>query len=345
MSLSTDLKYFLLITPRFEKYQRKSDYLFNVRCPICGDSQKNKSKMRGYVYRKKNDLLYKCHNCGAGMGIGNLIKHLDNNIHREYIMERYKSGEGPSNMLNPVTNRVFDIPAPRFGKLETPTYQNAERCDLLPSQHFCRTYLEKRKIPEKFFSKLYFTPNFEKFCNEVYPNHDKEIVPDARLVIPFFDEWNSLAGVSGRALATADTKLRYVTLKTNDSPNKLIYGLDRVDYDKPVKVVEGPIDSLFLNNCLASGDSSLHVTAKYFEAKEKILIFDNEPRNKEIVKLMQDAIKLGHDIVIWPDTLTSKDINEMVMSGISPDEIEEIISNNTFKGLEAQAKFVFWKKV
>jgi hypothetical protein len=102
---------------------------------------------------------------------------------------------------------------------------------------------------------------------------------------------------------------------------------------------------LFLNNCLASGDSSLHVTAKYFEAKEKILIFDNEPRNKEIVKLMQDAIKLGHDIVIWPDTLTSKDINEMVMSGISPDEIEEIISNNTFKGLEAQAKFVFWKKV
>jgi hypothetical protein len=301
--------------------------------------------MRGYVYRKKNDLLYKCHNCGAGMGIGNLIKHLDTNIHREYIMERYKSGEGQSNMLNPVTNRVFDIPAPRFGKLETPTYQNAERCDLLPSQHFCRTYLEKRKIPEKFFSKLYFTPNFEKFCNEVYPKHDKEIVPDARLVIPFFDEWNSLAGVSGRALATADTKLRYVTLKTNDSPNKLIYGLDRVDYDKPVKVVEGPIDSLFLNNCLASGDSSLHVTAKYFEAKEKILIFDNEPRNKEIVKLMQDAIRLGHDIVIWPDTLTSKDINEMVMNGVSPDEIEGIISNNTFRGLEAQAKFVFWKKV
>ena len=80
-------------------------------------------------------------------------------------------------------------------------------------------------------------------------------------------------------------------------------------------------------------------------SSDLILIFDNEPRNKEIVKLMQDAIKLGHDVVIWPDMLKSKDINEMVMSGISSDEIEAIISSNTFKGLEAQAKFVFWKKV
>ena len=118
MSLSTDLKYFLLLTPRFEKYQRKSDYLFNVRCPICGDSQKNKSKMRGYVYRMKNDLRYKCHNCGAGMSVGNLIKHMDLNIHREYIMERYKSGEGGSNNNNSVKQELFDIPAPRFGKLE-----------------------------------------------------------------------------------------------------------------------------------------------------------------------------------------------------------------------------------
>lgn len=342
MSLPVDLKYLLILSPRFEKFQRKADYLFNVRCPICGDSQKNKNKMRGYIFRKKNDLIYKCHNCGAGMSVGNLIKHMDNNLHREYIMERYKSGEIVSKSN---ANTVFDIPAPRFGKLDTPTYINAERCDLLPKEHFCRTYLDKRQIPEKMFSKLYFTPNYEKFCEEVYPNHGKDITPDARLVIPFFDEWNSLAGVSGRALTTADSKLRYVTIKTNDSPNKLIYGLDRVDFDKPVKIVEGPIDSLFLNNCLASGDSSLHVTAKYFEAKEKILIFDNEPRNKEIVKLMHDAIKLGHNVVIWPYMVGYKDINEMVMNHISPDEIEEIISNNTFKGLEAQAKFIYWKRV
>jgi hypothetical protein len=75
------------------------------------------------------------------------------------------------------------------------------------------------------------------------------------------------------------------------------------------------------------------------------LIYDNEPRNKDIVKMMQDAIKSGHNIVIWPDTMQGKDINEVIMSGISPDEIESIISSNTFKGLQAQIKFNMWKKI
>jgi len=318
--LSTDLKFTLLISPRFEKFQRKSDYLFNCRCPLCGD----------------------CHNCGTGTTIGNLIKQVDSNLYKEYVLERYKSGEIG---MNNNRAKLFDIPAPRFGVLDSAVYENAERCDKLPDTHFCKIYLTRRKIPTAMFEKLYFTANYKKFCDEVYPEHGKDIVSDARLVIPFYDEWNSMSGVSGRALVNAEYKLRYVTIKTNDSPNKLIYGLDRVDFSKPVKIVEGPIDSLFLSNCLASGDSSLSVTAKNISAEEKILIFDNEPRNKEIVKLMKDAINLGHNVVIWPDNIVGKDINEMVMNGISLDEIEAIISNNTFKNIEAQARFVFWKKV
>ena len=121
--------------------------------------------------------------------------------------------------------------------------------------------------------------------------------------------------------------------------------MDRVDLKKKVKVVEGPIDSLFLTNCVASGDANLSLTAKDVNAEKKVLIFDNEPRNKEIVKMMQDAIKLGYNVVIWPDKIVGKDINEMILNGLSPDEIESIISSNTFRGLEAQTKFVFWKKV
>jgi hypothetical protein len=342
MSLSTDLKYTLLISPRFERFQRKSDYLFNVRCPFCGDSQKNKTKMRGYIYRKGNDLFYKCHNCGIGTNVGNLIKQVDSNIHKEYVLERYKSGE--INTPNTKT-QLFNIKPVRFGKIETPTYETAERCDLLPDAHFCKVYLNRRKIPQKYFSKLYFTANYKKFCDEVYPNHEKDIVSDARLVIPYFDEYGSLIGISGRALVVSDEKLRYVTIRTNESQDKLIYGRDRVDITKPVKIVEGPLDSLFLNNAVASGDSSLQIAAKNISSPEKILVFDNEPRNKEIVKLMEKAIKSMNYVVIWPDSIKEKDINEMVMSGISPDEIEEIISNNTFYGLQAQTKFVFWKKI
>jgi hypothetical protein len=112
-----------------------------------------------------------------------------------------------------------------------------------------------------------------------------------------------------------------------------------------VYIVEGPIDSLFLNNCLASGDSNLALTAKNIKAEKIILIYDNEPRNKEVMKLMQNAIKLEHNVVIWPDTIKGKDINEMVMNGMTQSELKDIISSNTFEGLRAQTKFTFWKKV
>jgi len=298
--------------------------------------------MRGYIYRKGNDLFYRCHNCGAGMGIGNLLKHMDGSLYREYILERYKTGE--INTSNTKT-QLFDIPSPRFGKVDIPTYDNAERCDKLPDAHFCKKYLRNRQIPEWAFEKLYFTANFKKFCDEVNPTHEKEISPDPRLIIPFYDEYNALIGVSGRALVVADYKLRYIKIKANDNVKRLIYGMDRIDSTQAVKIVEGEIDSLFLSNAIASGDSSLILTANAITAKEKILIFDNEPRNKEIVKLMSNAILDGRNIVIWPNTVEGKDINEMVMNGFSCDEIESIISNNTFKGLAAQTNFIFWKKV
>jgi hypothetical protein len=146
-------------------------------------------------------------------------------------------------------------------------------------------------------------------------------------------------------LETSDKTLRYVTIRTNESDAKLVYGMDRVNLKEAVKIVEGPIDSLFLSNCVASGDANLSLAAKKIDNDKKILIFDNEPRNKEIVKMMQDAIKLGQDVVIWPDTVVGKDINEMVMNGLSPDEIERIISSNTFRDIEAQLNFTMWKKI
>ena len=344
MSLLIDQKYTQLISPRFEKFQRKSDYLYACRCPLCGDSKKNKSKMRGYIYRKGNDLFYKCHNCGAGTSLGNLIKQLDAGLYKEYVMERYKAGETGNNSFKQVA--TINITPPKFDMIDTDvTYQNAERCDKLPENHFCIQYLQRRRIPKECYKLLYYTDNYKQFVHEVYPQVDKEITADKRLVIPFYDTYNTLIALSGRALEVSDYKLRYVTLRTNESEDKLIYGMDRVNTTQLMKIVEGPLDSLFLSNTVAAGDANLSLVAKSISSGKKVLIYDNEPRNKDIVKMMQDAIKLGHDIVIWPDTVQGKDINEMIQSGISSDEIESIISSNTFSGLEAQTKFVFWKKV
>ena len=341
--LSVDSKYVRLMSFRLRNFKQKNDYLWNFSCPICGDSKKNKTKARGYVYRKLNDLFYTCHNCGAGLSLGNFIKHVDENLYKEYSLERYTSGKSNNSKI---ANTVLNITPTRFDKLEkAKTFEHAEWLSKLPSEHFCLEYLKHRKIDKTHYERLLFTQNYRQFVDALIPNHGKQLIDDARLVIPFYDEYDELIAVSGRALVTSDKTLRYVTIRTKESNDKLVYGLDRIDRTKDVYIVEGPLDSLFINNCIASGDANLTLAAKSISAGKKILIFDNEPRNKEVMKLMQNAIKSDHYVVIWPDNMIGKDINEMIMNGRTQTEIQSIISSNTFKGLEAQAKFTFWKKV
>ena len=340
--LSLDVKYLRLVSSRLRNFKQKKEGLFNFSCPVCGDSKKNLTKARGYAFAKGNDYFYRCHNCGVSTNVGNLIKHIDTTLYKEYVLERYSSGR--SNNANSA-NAVLQISAPKFGKLQKQkVFEHAEWCDKLPNQHFCLEYLKRRQIPKDVYKLLLFTSKYADFVTSIYPEHGKQLINDARLVIPFYDENDDLIAVSGRALETSDNSLRYVTVRTNQSQNKLIYGLDRIKSSEKILLVEGPLDSLFLNNCLASGDANLALTAKEIDG-DITLIFDNEPRNKEILKMMNKAIDTGHSMVIWPESMEGKDINEMVMSGISPSEISDIISSNTFNGITAKLKFNMWKKL
>ena len=343
MSLYIDLKYTNQIAHRFEKFSRKNDYLFNVRCPICGDSKKNLSKMRGFIFRKENDMFYKCHNCGQGLSLGNLIKYIDPNLYKEYILERFKNGEsGNSNFKKP----SFNIPSPRFGKVEKEKiFENAEWLSKLPSGHFCLVYCTNRGFLSRIADRLLFTSNYRQFIDALVPNHEKKLIDDARLIIPFYDEYNNLIAVSGRALETSDKTLRYITIRTTDSTDKLIYGMDTVDTSKTMYVVEGPIDSFFIDNAVAAGDANLTAVADKLGIDNTVLIYDNEPRNREIVNMVERAVKNNYRVVIWPNTVEGKDINEMIMDGMTESEIKEIIDTNTFSGLRALTEFTYWKKL
>jgi len=337
-----------MVSSRLRNFKQKDTNLFNMSCPFCGDSQTNKLKARGYIFAKENNLIFKCHNCGVGTNVGNFIKHVDPSLHGEYVLEKYKSGTGTANTYHRKssdTPRIVTSP-PKFGHIKKRSiFEHGAWLNDLPSGHFCLNYVENRLIPQEHYDKLLFTSNYKAFCDALIPDHDKKLIEDARLVIPFFNYQNELVAVSGRALETSDRTLRYVTMRTNDSDNKLIYGMDRVDLNERVYIVEGPIDSLFLKNCVASGDANLSLTAKNIQAKKITLVFDNEKRNKEVCKLIENAIKSNHDVVIWPDNIEGKDINEMILNGFSSSEIQEIIDSNTFFGLEAIAKLTFWKKL
>jgi len=343
MSISIDNKYVRLISGRLRNFKQKKTNLYNASCPFCGDSQKNKLKARLYIFEKQNDLYVKCHNCNAGTNIAGLLKHVDTQLHSEYILERYKSGQ--ANNSNTISE-VLQLSVPKFGKIEKKkVFEHADWLCNLPEEHFALKYATNRRLPLNFYDKLLFTSHYNQFITTLVPNHGKQILDDARLVIPFYDENNELIAVSGRALETSDKTLRYVTIRTNENQNKLIYGMDRVDLSKRVYLCEGPIDSMFIDNCVASGDANLAMTAKDISADEIILIFDNEPRNKEIIKMIQTAIKMNHTVVIWPDTIKEKDINAIIMTEKTPDELLNIISSNSFNGIQAQLKFNMWKKV
>lgn len=336
--LHIDIKYISLVGPNLRNFKKKKTSLYNCSCPICGDSEKKKSKARGFFYQKGQSMYYKCHNCAAGMGVGNFLKSLFPSYYQEFLLEKYKSGVSNSKTESPIASIV----KVRFSTL---TSKHAQKISELEDDHYAKRYILNRKIPNKYLSKLFYTNDFAELVDDVFPGKYQNLKPnDARIVIPFFNEDDGVLGLQGRSLS-AEGGLRYITIRAS-STTDLIYGLDRLDYDKTVYVVEGPIDSLFLPNCIAAANSDLSsVVTKLKKNVDAVLVFDNEPRNKEIVSLMSDAISNNKKICIWPNRIMEKDINEMVLSGQTPDDILKTIESRTFSGLNAQLELAQWRKV
>ena len=124
----------------------------------------------------------------------------------------------------------------------------------------------------------------------------------------------------------------------DDAPK--VYGLDTIDKRLPVYVVEGPFDSTFINNSVALCGSDGEI--RDLERSDKVFVYDNEPRNKEIVNRIERCIERGERVVIWPTTIREKDINDMILSGHN---VQEIVESNVYTGLQAKLKFTTWKKV
>ena len=319
-----DSKFIGLISPRLQKFKRVKSDLYNFRCPICGDSQKNKSKTRGYFYGVKADVNFRCHNCGASMTLSNFIKQLDPVVHKQYIFERFKTSNSGRGTVVPEPK--FDFKPPQFApKLDLPK----------ASEHpAARGYLEKRSLDA---SKFYYTHAFKKWVNTLVPNKFDDIRYDEpRIIIPLIYE-NQLIGFQGRALGPNSVK--YITIMLDDDAPK-IYGLDKINNGFPVFVTEGPFDSTFVSNsiamCGADGD------VRRWGINDPVWVYDNEPRSHEIVKRISSTIDRGEKVVIWPNNINEKDINDMILAG---HDVMGVLNSNTYSGLTAQLQFNTWKRI
>ena len=320
-----DSKYISLISSRLSKFKRVKPNLYNFRCPICGDSQKHKNKARGYFYQYKADTNFKCHNCGASLSFNNFLKQIDTTLHKQYTMEKFKEGfAGGRNFVVEEPKLEFKKPVFRK-KLDLP------RADEVP---IAKEYLEKRKLDP---SKFYFAYKFKEWTNTQKQTFDTIGRDESRIIIPMYDQDKILIGFQGRSLGPNSVK--YITVMINEDAPK-IYGLDKIDNEKPIYIIEGPFDATLVQNGVAMCGSDLDIRS--FGWSDCIYVYDNEPRNREIVNRIDKTINGGYKVVIWPTSIVEKDINDMVLGG---HKIMSVLESNTYSGLQAKVKFNNWKKI
>ena len=319
-----DSKYIGLVSSRLQKFKRVKPNLFNFRCPICGDSQKHKNKARGYFYQVKTNTNFKCHNCGASSSFNNFLKRIDPTLHKQYTMEKFKEGH---------TGRNFVTEEPKF-EFKKPVFKKKLDLPRATEVPIAKEYLEKRKLDP---SKFYFAHKFKEWVNTQKQTFDTIGRDESRIIIPLHDTEKNLIGFQGRSLGPNSVK--YITVMINEDAPK-IYGLDKVNNEKPIYIIEGPFDATLVQNGVAMCGSDLNIRS--FGWSDYIYVYDNEPRNREIVNRIAKTIDRGDKVVIWPTTVEEKDINDMVLGG---QNVMSVLESSTYSGLQAKVKFNNWKKI
>jgi len=335
MSSYIDVKYINLISAQLKKFKWKSTTLANCRCPICGDSATHKNKARGYFFKKNNDFFFKCHNCGIGHNLYNLLEMVSPALCKQYQVERYVNGEnGKSNYKKPEVPDLYPIKATTLCEYHYVTI------DSLPDSHECVKYLISRKLTKEYWKHFRYAEDFHVFAKDI--NEKYEVFKDPRLIIPIFNKESILVGAQGRILKDSKQKTKYITLRVEeDTP--ICFGLNNLKTREEIIVVEGPIDSLFLPNSIAClGSSNFLDVEEKFKLKGITHVLDNEPRNKAIASILKQLIDKGKKVCIWPTQNKFKDINEMVLNGI---DVHGMIVKNTHIGLSSMVEFNKWRKI
>lgn len=339
MSIWIDQKYINLISARLPRFKQKNKDLYNFRCPICGDSERSNTKARGWIYAKSGTLRFYCHNCSASMLIGTFIKTLDPVMYVDYQREKFIE----NNLHNPVSEPTKDIKSfspPKFMSNSSPL-KSLKKVSALAIDHPFKKYVMSRKIPSHHHYRLFYCAKFKTWINTFVPGKFADVESDGpRLILPLIDREKKFFGCQGRSLNPKE--VRYITILQDESKPR-IFGLDQCDVSKPFYVFEGPIDSLFIDNSIAMCGSDLTYN---FDVRKDLatVVFDNEPRSKQIVSKIEKYINNNYKVCLWPESVKGKDMNDMVLNGHEPEELKILIDKNTYQGLEAMLCLQKWRK-
>lgn len=319
-----------------EGFTHKKQYLWNCSCPICGDISKGRKKKRFFIYNppNSNELNVKCHHCGYSTTFISFLKIKFPELYKEYLLEKFKDSKPNEGTVEPKVEQKKH----KFVKTK-----DVIPCSELPSTHKAIEYLKSRQIPESKYHLFLYCAKIKAFTNSLIEGKFPEPIKDDhdRLIIPFYNTKREIVAFQARAFEEK-YQPKYYSIKLN--ADEKIYGIERVDTSKTIYVVEGPIDSLFLDNAVAVAGSHFDIQFTRQHKQNVVLVFDNEPRNKEICKQIQRHIMLGYKVCLLPHSVKEKDINEQILSGKTKEQIMHCIDSNTYEGAEALLRFSLWKQ-
>lgn len=290
----------------------------HMRCPLCGDSKKSRTKARGHYYKKTG--TYYCFNCNEfmpGLKFASLISGIDekdilSKFNRSYL-EEMMTGMGLSKNYRKKEKVITNPNAIVYPKVRT---LNGIELD----------YLKKRRITElTFFDKLDINGITAKQGDFIF-------IPwmfDRKLVNYQIHNYNKYKAIP-----------KYLFSKHGIKP---IYGLDRIDTSfKKLVIFEGVFDSLFIKNGIAIGGKTMTEFQKYiFDSRypdyEIVLAFDNDVAGLTSMKKMFQRDGNVNYKFFKPDFNGMKDVNDYVMkSNIDLKRIgsEEFVEDNSISGIE-----------
>ena len=343
MSLWLDEKYLRLLSPSLDHFVQKHPHVFNFRCPLCGDSEQNRYKARGYCFPKVATLMFKCHNCQMALPFPALLKRVNRRLFDEYMLEKLKDAPHAKtaedaflDAFQHPTTAVDPGPGADIVPLSEPSLRQPS-APLYPVY----AYAQKRQIPNARIGQLWATVKAYTYLRKLVGDDKAAKVKDGLLylVLPLTMPNGEWCGCQLRLL----TRKEYITFRWSGFK---VFGLDRRNKNQTTIVTEGPLDSLFVPNAIAACSSDLLGVVQTLEQahvmlpdEPRIYCWDNEPRNTAVVKLMDEAIKQQQSIVILPRD-TPKDLNDAALAGL---DVPQLIRKHTYHGLRAALEFSRWK--